>query len=86
MHIMTRVNAVIALEMRKDEAELIFKALEPDLSSSERAKVTMCFDGRVLNFNVSASDTMSLRAAINTVLRQIKLVENVDELGPGKTG
>jgi len=83
VHIM--IHATIAIEMRKGEAELVFKALGPDVSSSERANVAMDFDGKgALNINVTASDTVSLRAALNTILRQIKLIENVMELKLGE--
>lgn len=80
VHIM--IHASIEIGMQKSEAELVFKALGPDVSSSERAKVEMFLDGKgTLNISVTASDTVSLRAALNTILRQIKLIENVIEIG-----
>ncbi len=80
VHIM--IHATIAIGMQKGEAELVFKSLYPDVSSSERANIVMDFDGKgILNISVTATDTVSLRAALNTVLRQIKLIENVIELG-----
>lgn len=79
------IHASIAIGMQKSEAELVFKALGPDVSSSERAEVAMDFDGKgTLNIRVVASDTVSLRAALNTILRQIKLIENVMELKLGE--
>lgn len=80
--VLMMIHATIAIGMQKGEADLVFKALYPDVSSSERANVAMDLDSKgILNIRVNAADTVSLRAALNTVLRQIKLIENVIELG-----
>lgn len=63
------------------QAEIILKALEPEIKSSpsHRASVKLKMDGRNLDMNILAEDVTSLRAAINSYIRWIML--SLDVLG-----
>ncbi len=69
----------------KNQAEIVMKALEPEVDSSpsERATVELNLTGKVLDVNITASDATSLRASVNSYLRWIILsldVLNVNKL------
>lgn len=57
------------------QAEIVMKALEPELNSSpsERATVELNLTGKVLDVNIQASDSTSLRASVNSYIRWIML-------------
>lgn len=57
------------------QAEIVMKALEPELDSSpsERATVKLNLTDKVLGVNIQASDSTSLRASVNSYLRWIML-------------
>jgi len=63
-------------------AKLMFKALGPEASSVlfERVKVFLSLEGCSLLVALSASDTVALRAAINSWLRWISTLEKVYNL------
>ena len=57
------------------QAEIVIKALEPELDSSpsERSTVKLNLTGKVLDVNIQASDSTSLRASVNSYIRWIML-------------
>ncbi len=57
----------------------VFEALRPELQAlpSERSKVSLEQSGDTLKLFVVAEDVVSLRAAINTWLRLIKIAEDM---------
>jgi KEOPS complex subunit Pcc1 len=69
----------------KNQAEIIMKALEPEVDSSpsERATVELNLTGKVLDVNITASDATSLRASVNSYLRWIML--SLDVLNVNKS-
>lgn len=60
-------------------AKPVFDALRPELQAlpSERSKVSLEQSGDTLKLFVVAEDVVSLRAAINTWLRLIKIAEDM---------
>jgi len=63
-------------------AELMFKALSPETLTVifERVKVFLYLKGHSLLIELSALDTVALRAAINSWLRWISTLEKVYNL------
>ena len=60
------------------ETAIIYEALKPETESSPtpRSKVRIERDGRLLTLTFKASDTTALRAAVNSYLRWIMLVDD----------
>ena len=60
-------------------ADKALEALKPELqaSPSERSKIELRCDGGLLRLFIEAEDIISLRAAVNTWLRLIKIVEEM---------
>ena len=60
-------------------AQPAFESLRPELQAipSERSKVSLELSGDTLKLFVVAEDVVSLRAAINTWLRLIKIAEDM---------
>jgi len=60
-------------------AQKAFEALKPELqaSPSERSKIELSVDGGLLKLFIEAEDIISLRAALNTWLRLIKITEEM---------
>ncbi len=76
-------ECLIKLDFDDDSvAKLTFKALSPEASSAlfERVKVFLSLEGCSLLVELSASDTVALRAAINSWLRWISTLEKVYNL------
>ncbi len=62
-----------------DSVEIVYESLKPELEAvpSERSKVNMSTKEGRLNLFITAEDIISLRAAINTWLRLIKIAEEM---------
>ncbi|RLG14697.1 MAG: hypothetical protein DRN71_02740 [Candidatus Nanohalarchaeota archaeon] len=73
-------KSVIEIDGQKADNDLIHKALAPDMKSTVRANISVS-SGETLKIEIQAKDITSLRAVINTVLRQIKLIEDVTKTG-----
>lgn len=60
-------------------ARLVYDSLEPELQEipSERSKVSLEVSGDVLKLSVAAEDIVSMRAAVNTWLRLIRISEDM---------
>ena len=60
-------------------ARKAYEALQPELqaSPSERSKIELSVDGGLLKLFIEAEDIVSLRAALNTWLRLIKVTEEM---------
>ncbi len=60
-------------------AEKIYESLKPELQAtpSERSKVELKAEGGLLKLFIDAEDIISLRAALNTWLRLIKIAEEM---------
>jgi Uncharacterized protein conserved in archaea len=60
-------------------ARSVYDSLEPELQEipSERSKVSLEVSGDVLKLSVDAEDIVSMRAAVNTWLRLIRISEDM---------
>jgi KEOPS complex subunit Pcc1 len=60
----------------------VYEALKPELqaSPSERSRVGLKEEGGLLKLFIEAEDVISLRAALNTWLRLIKIAEEMVNL------
>ncbi|MCD1296141.1 hypothetical protein CUJ83_14150 [Methanocella sp. CWC-04] len=65
-----------------DRSKLVYESLKPELQAipSERSKIELDVVGDQLNLFISAEDIISLRAAINTWLRLVKISEDMFKL------
>ncbi len=74
---MWRAEAKFKLDVgSEDLAEVIFRALEPEVESqpSPRVTVRLDLDGRFILVELKADSTAALRAAVNSYLRWISAV------------
>ena len=62
-----------------DRARAVYESLKPELnaSPSERSKIDLRLDGGALTMMIEAEDIVSMRAAINTWLRLVKIAEEM---------
>jgi len=62
-----------------DRSAKVYESLKPELGAvpSERSKVDMSVQEGRLNLFITAEDIISLRAAVNTWLRLIKIAEEM---------
>jgi KEOPS complex subunit Pcc1 len=60
-------------------ARPVYESLGPELHEipSERSKVSLELAGNVLRLSVAAEDIVSMRAAVNTWLRLIRISEDM---------
>jgi KEOPS complex subunit Pcc1 len=60
-------------------AKRVYDSLGPELQEipSERSKVNLELAGDVLRLSIAAEDVVSLRAAVNTWLRLIRIAEDM---------
>jgi KEOPS complex subunit Pcc1 len=60
-------------------ARPVYESLEPELQEipSERSKVNLELAGEALRLSVAAEDIVSMRAAVNTWLRLIRISEDM---------
>ncbi|MFH1127006.1 MAG: KEOPS complex subunit Pcc1 [archaeon] len=77
----------IEVHDQKENNDLIYDVLLSDIVSTERVKITLALKD-CLRIDIEAQDATSLRAAMNTILRQIKLIDDTvevcDKYGTGK--
>jgi len=62
-----------------DHSATVYESLKPELEAvpSERSKVNMSVQEGRLNLFITADDIISLRAAVNTWLRLVKIAEEM---------
>ncbi len=62
-----------------DKARAVYESLRPELhaSPSERSTIDLTVDGGVLTMLIEAEDIVSMRAAINTWLRLVRIAEEM---------
>ncbi len=75
-------KSVIEIDKPADK-DLIYQSLIPDMASTERADISIR-SGKTLKIEINTKDITSLRAVINTVLRQIKLIEDTTKVIDGE--
>ncbi len=61
------------------QARPVYESLRPELQEipSERSRVSLELTGEVLRLSVAAEDVVSMRAAVNTWLRLIRISEDM---------
>lgn len=61
------------------QARPVYETLGPELQEipSERSRVSLELAGEVLRLSVAAEDVVSMRAAVNTWLRLIRISEDM---------
>ncbi|RJS67971.1 hypothetical protein CW680_00815 [Candidatus Bathyarchaeota archaeon] len=75
----SKAYATIRISLPSErESAIIYKALKPETESSPtpRSKVNIDKDGKTLTLTFKASDTTALRAAVNSYLRWIMLLDD----------
>jgi KEOPS complex subunit Pcc1 len=83
MKALKKINTKLKIELRTSrEAEIIFKATKPEIndSPSERAKTKIKRQENLLKIIITAQDTHSLRASLNSYIRWIMLSQQILEL------
>ena len=75
-------KSVIEIDKPADK-DVIYQSLIPDMASTERADISIR-SGKTLKIEINTKDITSLRAVINTVLRQIKLIEDTTKVIDGE--
>jgi len=78
-----KAQAIIRLSFSSEkQLKVVLEALKPETTSpsTRRSKVQMKDEGNSLTLNFKARDTSALRAAVNSYLRQISMVINVQRL------
>ena len=71
---------------RTPHAERIYRSIQPELSDevNPRSVVQCRIEGEeTLVLTVEASDTSSLRAALNMYLRLVNVADEMQQVGPG---
>ena len=78
-----KAQAVIRLDFSSEkQLNVVLGALKPETetSSTSRSKVDMKTEGQTLILDFRATDTSALRAAMNSYLRLIVVVMNIQKL------
>ncbi|WP_321421078.1 KEOPS complex subunit Pcc1 [uncultured Methanobacterium sp.] len=78
-----KVESLIELEFpSSSDAEIVFRAIEPEIrgSPSERTSTEIESEGNILKISITAQDTTSLRASLNSYLRWVMLSNEILEL------
>ena len=78
-----KVESQIELEFpSSNDAEVVLQAIEPEIreSPSERTSTEIECQGNILKISITAQDTTSLRASLNSYLRWVMLSNEILEL------
>ncbi len=73
-------HLVVSLDLPSEERlKIVLAALEPETktSISTRSRVKVQGEGSTLRLSIEATDTAALRAAVNSYLRWIGLINNI---------
>ncbi len=78
---MIRGKAVIEIEGKDKEAEIIYKAIFPEIESSpsDRSKANIMLEGEKLRIAIDSKDASSFRASISSYIRWIRLSYKIKE-------
>ncbi|NPA86905.1 MAG: hypothetical protein GXO00_02765 [Candidatus Diapherotrites archaeon] len=72
-------EATIVVEDLKDP-EAVYKALLPEAGEAKRFRADIELDGNVVTIKIVARDPTALRAALNSYLRLLRLLEDLEGL------
>ncbi len=75
-------KGVIQINLPRNLLEVAFRALFPEVISgaSERCIGKLKRDGDIISLEIKAEDTVALRAALNSYLRWLKIIYDINEL------
>ncbi|MBS7250269.1 MAG: hypothetical protein KIH08_06720 [Candidatus Freyarchaeota archaeon] len=75
-------KGVIQITLPRNLLEVVFRALFPEVISgaSERYIGKLKRDGDIISLEIKAEDTVALRAALNSYLRWLKIIYDINEL------
>lgn len=78
----SRVNYKAEITVRSEKNSLLFKVLQPEIENQpDRSEVKVYLDEGVLTVVIHSRDVPSLRAALNTWMRLVKIsIEIVSEV------
>ena len=74
---MASITAEISLECT--DPKKIFESLEPEIQGTERFKVEIKPEQSALRLRVEATDVAAMKAALNSYLRLISIISEVDK-------
>jgi KEOPS complex subunit Pcc1 len=83
MKALKQVESLVELEFPSGEdAEIVLRSIEPEIrgSPSERTSTEIECHRNILKITITAQDTTSLRASLNSYLRWIMLSQQILEL------
>jgi KEOPS complex subunit Pcc1 len=78
-----QVESLIELEFpSSSDAKIVFQAIRPEIreSPSERTSTEIECESNILKISITAQDTTSLRASLNSYLRWVMLSNEILEL------
>lgn len=70
------ISANIKLKVKDPKS--LYKALEPDIEKTKQFNVEIKPKENLLSLNVKAKDISAMRAALNSYLRLISVIEELD--------
>ncbi len=77
-------KAIFSFELGKDRNIAVMAALEPEVSRElPRARAKVWTEGKTLQLEIQAEDAISLRAAVNSYLRWVKVAADASAVGMG---
>jgi KEOPS complex subunit Pcc1 len=75
-------KAVFSFELGKDKNVAVMAALKPESSRElPRAQAKVWTEGKTLHLEIDAEDAVSLRAAVNSYLRWVKVAADASAAG-----
>jgi KEOPS complex subunit Pcc1 len=80
-------KAVFSFELGEDKNIAVLAALKPEASRElPRAMARVWTEGKTLNLEIKAEDAISLRAAVNSYLRWVKVAADAAAAGTTPAG
>lgn len=77
-----KARGVIEIIFPSNLSEVVFRSLLPEIISdpNERHRGKLKRDGDIISLEIEAEDTVALRAALNSYLRWLKIIHDINEL------
>lgn len=77
-----KTRGVIETILPSNLSEVVFRAISPEIisGSDERHRGKLKSDGDIITLEIEAEDTVALRAALNSYLRWLKLIYDINEI------
>ncbi len=76
-----RFNVNIKIDFEsKGKASIFFKSIKPELGEIEKSEIKIFQKKNLLNVRISAVDKSSTRASLNSILKPLKLFNELEEL------